>query len=211
MPKVSEAHREARRQQVLDAAIACFARDGFHQTSMAEILRESGLSAGAVYSYFSSKDEIIAAVAETRHHQEAQLNAAAAAQADPVEALRVLARAYASWMFDPSASGRLRRRVGVQSWAEALRSPEISAQVLRGMSAAKETLAALIGRAQAEGRIAATFDSEALARAMVALFQGFVLQLAWDEEVDRDAHLATVERLLEAITSDPRGRRRGRP
>ncbi|MGO8916198.1 MAG: TetR/AcrR family transcriptional regulator [Stellaceae bacterium] len=208
MPKVSEAHREARRQQVLDAAIACFARDGFHQTSMADILRQSGLSAGAVYSYFSGKDEIIAAVAEDRHRQEAELNAAAAAQSDPVEALHELARAYAGWMFDPAAE--LRRRVGVQGWAEALHSPEIRALVLRGMSAAKETLGALIRRAQAEGRIAPAFDAEALARAMVALFQGFALQLAWDEEVDCDAHLATVERLLAAITSDPsRGAKAG--
>lgn len=202
MPKVSEAHREARRQQVLDAAIACFARDGFHQTSMADILREAGLSAGAVYSYFSGKEEIIAAVAEDRHRQEAALNEAAKADADPVEALHGLARAYAGWMFDPAAQPR--RRVGVQGWAEALHSPAIRALVLRGMSAAKETLAALIRRAQAERRIEAAFDPDALARAMVALFQGFVLQLAWDEAVDRDAHLATVVRLLAAITSDPR-------
>jgi len=205
MPKVDDAHREARRQQVLDAAIACFARTGFHQTSMADILQEAGLSAGAVYSYFSGKDEIIAAVAESRHRQEAQLNAAATAHADPIEALHRLARAYAGWMFDPSAAGKLRRRVGVQSWAEALHSPEIRAQVLRGLSAAKDALGALIRRAQADGRIAEAFDPEALARAMVALFQGFVLQLAWDEQAaDRDTHLAAVEGLLAAITRDPR-------
>jgi AcrR family transcriptional regulator len=202
MPRVSEAHREARRQQVLDAAVTCFARDGFHQTSMADILRQSGLSAGAVYSYFSGKEEIIAAVAEDRHRQEAELNEAAAGAADPVAALHDLARAYAGWMFDPAA--RLRRRVGVQGWAEALHTPAIRALVLRGMNAAKETLAALIRRAQAEGRIAVAFDPEALARAMVALFQGFALQLAWDEDVDRDAHLAIVEQLLQAITSPPR-------
>ena len=65
---------------------AHFARDGFHQTSMADILRQSGLSAGAVYSYFSGKEEIIAAVAEDRHRQEAELNEAAAGAADPVAA-----------------------------------------------------------------------------------------------------------------------------
>ena len=48
MPKVTEAHLEARRQQVLDPAFACFARQGFHQTTMDDICREAGLSAGAL-------------------------------------------------------------------------------------------------------------------------------------------------------------------
>lgn len=50
---------EARRCQVLDAATACFARSGFHGASMAEIAREAGMSAGHIYNYFASKEEII--------------------------------------------------------------------------------------------------------------------------------------------------------
>lgn len=200
MPKVSQTYRDARRQQIIDAAIACFARDGFHQASMADIVRESGLSAGAIYGYFPGKDEIIVAVAEDRHRQEAELNAAALGRPDPVAALRGLARAYAEWMFDPAAEPR--RRLGVQGWAEALRSPAIRDLVVAGMEAAKETLATLIRRAQATGRISRAFEAEALARAMVALFQGFALQLAWDPRVDHQAHLAVVEQLLDAITGD---------
>jgi AcrR family transcriptional regulator len=63
MPKVSEAHRESRREQILLAAWKCFSRNGFHSTSMADVIKEAGLSAGAVYLYFKSKDEIIVAVA----------------------------------------------------------------------------------------------------------------------------------------------------
>ena len=58
---MSDAHLEARRQQILDAAEACFSRQGFHQTSMQAICSEAGLSPGAVYRYFSSKEDIIAA------------------------------------------------------------------------------------------------------------------------------------------------------
>ena len=61
MPKVSDAHVEARRRQILDAAKACFSGQGFHQTSIQDICREAELSPGAVYKYFSSKDHIIAA------------------------------------------------------------------------------------------------------------------------------------------------------
>ena len=63
MPKVTEAHRESRREQILIAAWKCFSRKGFHSTSMADVIKEAGLSAGAVYLYFRSKDEIIVAVA----------------------------------------------------------------------------------------------------------------------------------------------------
>jgi len=62
MPKVTAAHRESRREQILTAAWKCFSRNGFHSTSMADVISEAGLSAGAVYLYFRSKDEIIVAV-----------------------------------------------------------------------------------------------------------------------------------------------------
>ncbi len=61
MPKVTEEHREARRQQILEAALTCFADNGFHQTSIQDICNEAGLSPGAVYLYFSSKEDIIEA------------------------------------------------------------------------------------------------------------------------------------------------------
>jgi TetR/AcrR family transcriptional regulator, transcriptional repressor of aconitase len=64
MPKVGQAHLDARRQQIVDAARARFASHGFARTSMADIVTESGLSNGAIYRYFTSKDEIVIAVCE---------------------------------------------------------------------------------------------------------------------------------------------------
>ena len=63
MPRVSEAHLAARRQQILDAARVCFTRNGFHATSMQDVIAEAGLSVGAVYRYFRSKEELVAAIA----------------------------------------------------------------------------------------------------------------------------------------------------
>jgi AcrR family transcriptional regulator len=64
MPKVTDEHRAACRTEILAAACRCFACDGFHATSDADIIAESGLSAGAVYLYFRTKTEIISAVVE---------------------------------------------------------------------------------------------------------------------------------------------------
>ncbi|MGW9069182.1 helix-turn-helix domain-containing protein, partial [Streptomyces yangpuensis] len=53
MARVSQAHLDARRRQILDGATRCFTRNGFHATSMQDVLKEVDLSAGAVYRYFS--------------------------------------------------------------------------------------------------------------------------------------------------------------
>jgi AcrR family transcriptional regulator len=53
-----------RRFEILRAAQTCFARSGFHQTSMQEICIEAGMSPGNLYRYFRSKEEIIAGIAE---------------------------------------------------------------------------------------------------------------------------------------------------
>jgi AcrR family transcriptional regulator len=64
MPRVSEDHLTARREQVLLAAWACFSRNGFHATTMADVIAESGLSAGAVYRYFPGKADLVRATAD---------------------------------------------------------------------------------------------------------------------------------------------------
>ena len=52
------------RRRVLEAAIACFARSGFHGTSMQQICAEAGMSPGALYRYFPSKESIIVAIVD---------------------------------------------------------------------------------------------------------------------------------------------------
>jgi AcrR family transcriptional regulator len=64
MPRVSDAHLSARRDQIIDAATLRFAANGFQATGMADIIAASGLSAGAVYRYFRSKDELVEANVE---------------------------------------------------------------------------------------------------------------------------------------------------
>jgi len=53
-----------RRQQILGAAMVCFARRGFHQTSMHDISAEAGISVGLIYRYFENKDAVISAMAD---------------------------------------------------------------------------------------------------------------------------------------------------
>ncbi len=186
MPKVSEAHLAARRRQILDAAAACFARDGFHRTSMQDIVRESGISAGLVYRYFTGKDDVIAAIV-TEWHDQRQFLATGT--------LDERAAAYLGYLRavgQPEAADRM--RLGVQIWAEAVRSPRIREQARRNVDdprhATAEVLAGLPG-----------IDPDALARVLIAISQGLQLQTVWDETVDNEAYVRTVETIMTALLS----------
>jgi len=184
MPKISDAKRETRRQQILDAALRCFSRDGFHNTTTADIVRESGVSQGALYLYFATKEDIILALADDRHQNEAITNALAQREQDPVQGLLSLIELYADGLADQTRLDA--RRVGIQGWAEALRSPRIHDSVIKGLNAVRAAIVRLIERAQHTGQIRPEIDADALSRVLIALFQGLLLQVAWGEPLDRE-------------------------
>src|ERR1700734_2978160 len=141
MPKISDAKRETRRQQILDAALRCFSRDGFHATTTADIVRESGVSQGTLYLYFTTKDDIVVALADDRHQGEAFLNALAQEEQDPVRGLFSLIDLYGQGLKEAKAVDV--RRVGIQGWAEALWNPRIRASALEGLSTVREAIVRL--------------------------------------------------------------------
>ena len=65
MPRITEAARQLRRDDIAAAARRCFVRGGYAATSMADIIAEAGSSAGGVYSHFESKAELLRFVATT--------------------------------------------------------------------------------------------------------------------------------------------------
>jgi TetR/AcrR family transcriptional regulator, repressor for uid operon len=69
MPQPQTDSSSDRRTQILDAALVCFAKRGFHQASMHDISAEAGISVGLIYRYFENKDAVISAMAD-RHKQE---------------------------------------------------------------------------------------------------------------------------------------------
>ena len=206
MPKISEAQRDARQHQILDAALACFSENGFHQTGMADIVRRSGLSHGAVYLYFQSKDDLIEALADDRHRREAVLNSVARGSGDPVDGLHALVRAYVRWLTDPA--GEARRRVGIHGWAEALRNRRVRTGVVEGIDIPRALIVALVERAQHDGVIKRDIGADAIARVLIAIFQGFVLQKCWGEDFDVAACMAAVDGVVEGFRTPKPGLKR---
>ena len=203
MPKITQAQRDSRRQQILDAALICFSRDGFHNTTTADIVRESGVSQGTLYLYFDTKDDIVVALAEDRQQREAFLNALAQREQDPIRGLLALIELHGGGLTDPDRLDG--RRVGVQGWAEALRNPRIHASVVDGLTTVREAIERLIERGQHTGQIRAEVDPEALARTLIAVFQGLVMQVAWGESIDLEASGHVIRDMIGALLT-PEGR-----
>ena len=204
MPKITDAQRETRRQQILDAALICFSRDGFHNTTTADIVRESGVSQGTLYLYFATKEDIIVALADDRHQAEAFLRTLAQAEQDPVEGLSVLLELHGQSLSDPHRVAM--RRVGVQGWAEALRNPTVLASITGNINIVRHEIIRLIERGQAAGQIRSEVEPDALARVLIAIFQGLSLQACLGDKAD----LSGVGRLMRemirsTLLTDPRG------
>jgi len=199
MPRVTEAHRISQRQRILDAALTCFDRSGFHRTTMTHIIGESGLSAGAIYSYFDSKDAIVEAIAADRHERERALATAAIDHLDdPATALRTFVTGYLAWLDDPEEQRR--RRVGVAVWAESLHQPRLAESVAAGL-APRAAVAAALEQARQRGKLPADFDAEGFTRIVLALIQGLILQQAFEPGTTSSTYGPTMLRMLEALLS----------
>ena len=175
MPKVSQQYRDARRDQILGAARRCFLRDGFHVTSMQDLFRESGLSAGAVYRYFASKDEVIAAIAEDNMRAVLAMIHEVAAE-DPGRSAGQVAAAVLTRIQARDAADGL-GGTAVLVWAEALRNPSLAGQLRDLLTRMHDDLTRLIANHQRAGRLPGEVTADAMARTLVSTMAGYILQL----------------------------------
>ena len=201
MPRVSREYLDRRRDEIVAAALRCFAREGFHRTTMQDIVAESGLSPGALYRYFAGKEELIAAIAARHHAAELALLRDAAERDDVHGALGDLVRAFLTRLSDPAEQEW--RRVTVQLWGEALRSPRVMRVVRAGLDEPLAALAKLLRRIPG-------VDADATARLCASIFQGLVLQQAWDANLDVAAYSRAAESLIGALSASGGGAARAR-
>jgi TetR/AcrR family transcriptional regulator, transcriptional repressor of aconitase len=174
MPKVSQQHRDARREQILAAARRCFLRDGFHATSMQDLFAEAGLSSGAVYSYFASKDDVIVAIAEENMRDVTEMIRAVAFTESGRPVGAVLGEATDMLRAKDAQEGFSKLTVIV--WSEALRNPVLADRLAALITQVRADLAAVIQHNR--GNLPESIDADVLAAALVSLVPGYLLQLA---------------------------------
>lgn len=187
MPRLTDARRRDRREQIASAALHCFAERGFANTSMADIIKESGLSAGSIYSHFASKADLMlfvaAGVLESRIRD-------LAPGATPVDLLRtVLGQVHPE-----------RMNLLVQVWAEAARDSELASLVQENVAAILKVVTAMLGRGNGSRPSQSGCDGEApsvpSAGAVLCAMQGYIVRVALDPTVDHEALLTDLADML---------------
>ena len=124
MPKLKPEELESRRNEIIDAARACFLRNGFHRTTTDEICREASITPGGLYHYFGGKDEIIAAVIEdTANEMVGRFRALIDSTGDIRQAFADISSLFIDTMHDPNLDNLV--RLDLEIWAEGLKNQKL--------------------------------------------------------------------------------------
>ncbi len=194
VPRVSEAHLAARRQQILDAAARCFTRNGFHQTSMQDVIKEARLSVGAFYRYFRSKNELITAIATEK------ISAVTGVLDEllEVEPMPPIASVLEQVLeiVDGAVDEGGPIQIAVQVWGEAVHDPEVGAIVADIYGRVRDRAVRTAERAQATGQLPPDADPAGIGAAFFGLVQGYILQRILLGTVDRRLYMNGVRALL---------------
>lgn len=178
MPKISDEKRESRRRQILEAAWTCFQEEGLHVTTMDDIIRASGLSAGAVYSYFPSKDELILAAVTTSLSNLGAIIApmlAADPSPSPDRLVRDLAAAVDGFSYQ---GGYDLKRIALLGWGEAQRNDRLRRVMEDYYRTFRSGLAAVAMRWKVAGLLRGEADVDDAAKVLLSLMLGYVVQSA---------------------------------
>lgn len=175
MPRVSAAHEQEVRERIVAAAVRVFSDKGFHSSTIADVCRESGLSVGAIYTYFASKEQLFRTSCDLIAARGLDELAERLADATTTgERMAIAIGLYIETIDEyAGAPGQISL---VQAWAEADREPG-----LREMLAARrERLVGaggyLLRQGIASGELPDWLDVDAVTRGFLGLLDGLLLQ-----------------------------------
>jgi AcrR family transcriptional regulator len=207
MPRVSHEHEQAVRDRIVRAALQVFAEHGFHRATMQDIVRASGLSVGAIYTYFKSKSDLILAGCDLITDQElAQLQERLVS----VTGYRDRLAAAVGYWFDNLAveqSGAGSGFLLLQAWAEVETDPAIREMLVRRRRETVTATVLLLQEGVMRGELPAWLDVPSIAEAFSALLDGMLVQAAEEGAAYRRSDherriLALVETILAARAAE---------
>lgn len=192
MPRISDARRAAQREKIVHALLATVTEKGVADTSMADVIERSGLSAGAIYGYFASKDEILIAAARVVV-QDRAANFAELAERDPVPPPSRAVSEVAGSLPDVTRNARAMMQIWGQAMTHDVLSTWTGQIVDNLLEAIQVYLRAWFAQA---GRVDPDDASRRSAPAFLAFVQGYIVQTALRGEVDMEAYVEGIDTLV---------------
>jgi AcrR family transcriptional regulator len=200
MPRVTAAHEQAVRKRIVDAAIGVFGEMGYQQATIQDVVRASGLSVGAVYSHFRSKEELFVVACQCQMEEEKALLRLRMAELSPLtDRLRsAVDFAVASVMEDTNERG-----FRAHAWTHAGTSPELR-QILRDRHTEMVAFSRLVlQEALVRGELPTWIDADRIASAFITLMDGFVVRAIEAGDLSTDGARREAYSLLELLVAAP--------
>lgn len=160
-----------RREQILRAAMICFAKRGFHQTSMHDISAEAGISVGLIYRYFENKDAVISAMADEHKREIHEVLERARLAPSLLEAFEIIF----TWDCSENAPHVVSAFV-VDLFAEAGRNPGVADLVRDVARTAMEGVTDLIARSPEANHLPYDLQPREIAEMIFAVNDGMLMR-----------------------------------
>jgi AcrR family transcriptional regulator len=167
-----------RRARILDAAERCFARTGFHRSTMQDVAAECGMSPGNLYRYFPSKEAIVVGLADRDRAEVATDFRQLQGSEDPLGGLEVIARKHLMDM------PRQRAALILEIWAEATRNATVAASCRQMEEEIVAMLAGFIARARVGHAGPDAAPAETITTLLIAIGDGIIRRRATDPAFD---------------------------
>jgi len=119
------------------------------------------------------------------------------AEKDPLDAIKLMMRAIFGAYLTKAAEEK--RRLSLITWSEALFDEAVFASARDGMREPRKALVAMLKHGQQTGAVRKNVDAEAMASAMVSMFQGLLLHKIWDPAMSLPAVTEACDQLLEGL------------
>ncbi len=194
MRKPNEALAQQRKTQIVEAAISCFLKSGFHNTGMKEICAAAQMSPGALYRYFDSKDAIIAAIVA---HEQQELDDALAYLSSAKNFNKALLSLVAE-MIEVSCQ-RADNILATEIFAESTRNKDVAAILRKTESTFLAGMTSLLKSAQKEKRIQLKLTAEETARTILSLVYGASTLALLDTESATSKHTKLARNVLKQL------------
>jgi AcrR family transcriptional regulator len=200
MPRVTVAHEQAVKQRIIDAAVQVFGEMGYQRATVQDVVRVSGLSVGAVYTYFKNKEQLfLVACACEVDQQKSELRLRLAELGSVTDRLRTAV----DFAVESALAGGFERSVRAHAWTVAEESPELR-QILRDRRTEMVAFSKFVlQEAVVRGELPAWIDADSVAAAFVTLVDGFVVQALETGTLSADDARREAYGLLELLVAAP--------
>ncbi len=177
MPKLTQEVQSSRKEHILNAALICFANNGYFQTSIDQIAQEAKLSKGSIYTYFDSKKSLYLELLQNMISDTGLLKSLSLKELDGSDSLKIAMQGMAT--FVTSEKYPAYTALILEAWTQSHFDKDIRQTISKNYTFLRELFKNAIKSGIDTGKFKNT-DPDILASILIAIFDGLMVQAMLD-------------------------------